>query len=263
MKNENTDKRDVLLCLSVSCDGDIDDMIDSIVKKKDYHFEDIGSIKKTISSSYMTILDADYPEKLSKQYKPPLVLYYKGDIGLLQDTARNVAVLNGKNTCDYATKSLVSIIEETQGIVAVVLPVSDTAQAIVSTCINTGIRVVLVSDKAINSEEYSNSQKALIDTVLCNNGLLLSEIPDNSTNKCKKYYQMRLVSLCSSTTLVGGVSKRDSYIHAIAISLEKGDDVYCIPFEIGSNYINNYLIRDGAFLVQKGEDIIFRTNTGA
>ena len=92
---------------------------------------------------------------------------------------------------------------------------------------------------------------------------MITEIPDNSTNKSKKYYQMRLVSACSSAMLVGGVSKRDSYIHAIAVSLEKGDDVYCIPFEIGSNYINNNLIRDGAFLVQKGEDIIFRTNTGA
>lgn len=69
---------------------------------------------------------------------------------------------------------------------------------------------------------------------------------------------MRLISLCASNVLVGAIAKKDVLIHGVAISLQLGNDVFCIPFNIGSNYINNELIRDGAFLVQESTDVLLR-----
>ena len=265
MHNERQEAHDVLLCVSVMCDGDIDVMYDMIINKKGFTGLEPESTKKAISSNYRTLLDQEYPKKFCNYHRPPLVLYYKGDFSLIQDSANGIAVLNGKNTCDYATKSLVAIIKEIQAPVVVVLPVSDTsvtiAESVIKSGNKSGNKVVLVSDKALDSNDYTDNQKALLHFVLDNGGLVLTEVPDGSTSKTKKYYQMRLVSLCSSLTIVGGVTKRDPCIHSIATSMELGHDVYCIPFEIGSNYINNELISDGAILIQSGNDVSIHPNT--
>ena len=44
-----------------------------------------------VNSSYITILDEEYPESLRDAYKPPFVLFYYGDISLLSDKNNKVA----------------------------------------------------------------------------------------------------------------------------------------------------------------------------
>ena len=258
MENKKNESSEILLGLSYLFNGDVEEIINLIVKKEDRPPLDIVKIKSSLKSEYITILDEGYPKRFNQYFRPPLVMYYRGNFSLLNEHDKNVSLLNSKTASNYATESLVNIIKGLSGVVAVVLPVADASLVLANTAIDTGIKVILVSDRALDSKEYSDTQDELIKLVIDNDGLLVSEIPDGSTTKNKKHYLLRLMSLAALTTLVGAIAKRDAMIHGVAISLQLGNDVYCIPFNIGSNYINNELIKDGAFLVQEGRDVLLR-----
>lgn len=260
MENKKNEGSDVLLGLSHVLEGDIEAIIDIVVKKKERPQFDIKTIKESLCSNYITILDEEFPKRFNNYYRPPLVMYYRGDISLIHNANKNISLLNSKATCNYATESLLNIVTglDTATVTAVVVPVTDGGMQLASHVMSSGFKVIAVSDKALDSDSYSEYQSEVLQAVLQGGGLVLSEIPDHSNNKSKKHYLMRLISLCASNVLVGAIAKKDVLIHGVAISLQLGNDVFCIPFNIGSNYINNELIRDGAFLVQESTDVLLR-----
>lgn len=260
MENQKKEGSDVLLGLSHVFEGDVEAIIDIVVKKREKPPFNIVSIKESLHSNYITILDEGFPKRFTNYFRPPMVMYYKGDISLLQDADKNISLLNSKTTCNYATESLLNIVTglDTTTVIAVVVPVTDGGMQLASRVMSSGFKIIAVSDKALDSNNYSEYQSEVLQAVLQGGGLVLSEIPDHSNNKSKKHYLMRLISLCASNVLVGAIAKKDVLIHGVAISLQLGNDVFCIPFNIGSNYINNELIRDGAFLVQESTDVLLR-----
>ena len=257
MENQKNEESEVLLGLSHVFEGDVELIIDTIVNKKERPVFDIASIKKSLKSDYVTILDKEFPKRFNNYYRPPIVMYYKGDVSLLQEANKNISLLNSKTTCNYATKSVLDIITTLDKRVyqAVVVPITDGGLQLASHAMSSGFKVIAVSDKALDANTYTDTQNKVLQDVLQGGGLVLSEIPDHSNAKNKQHYLMRLISLCASNALVGAISKRDVLIHAVAISLQLGNDIYVIPFNIGSNYINNSLIKDGAFLVEDANDL--------
>ena len=92
MNNEKSNLRNVLLRISVACDGDFDLMSENIVKKNDCSQEEVCIKANDVKSSYATILDINYPKELCSYFKPPILFYYKGDYSLLQTLSKNRAV---------------------------------------------------------------------------------------------------------------------------------------------------------------------------
>ena len=99
-------------------------MYEAIVKKEFVSNIDTEKVERECVSNYVTIVDEDYPKRLNHVFRPPFVFYYKGDLSLLKEGNRNVVVLNGKNASNYATKSILSIIDGMQEVDAIVIPVS-------------------------------------------------------------------------------------------------------------------------------------------
>ena len=65
---------------------------------------------KNIESTcqYITICDADYPDRLRELVKPPYVLFYKGNIEILNDAA--VSIVGSRDAIDYAIEKTKSCI---------------------------------------------------------------------------------------------------------------------------------------------------------
>ena len=130
----------------------------------------------------ITILDEDYPKRFNNYYRPPLVIYYRGDLSLLHSTGNNISLLNSKSTCNYATEALLQIITgiATGGVTAVVVPVTDGGMLLASHAIKCGLKVIAVSDRALDSDDYSSIQKAALQDILHSNGI------------CRRYIFVRL-----------------------------------------------------------------------
>lgn len=86
--------RRILLYFSLKYHGDYQLILQAIRQKEKVVKEKLQTIEEKIQSKYVTIIDKDYPEMLKHINNPPWVLYYYGDLSLL----------NKKNTCDYWCK---------------------------------------------------------------------------------------------------------------------------------------------------------------
>ena len=88
--------RDIIAYLSDHYRGDWRKIFDHIVEKRSVpneadHFADRYPCK------IVTIMDDDYPKILQHCPKPPLALYYKGNLSLLNDESRCVAIIGSSS----------------------------------------------------------------------------------------------------------------------------------------------------------------------
>lgn len=255
MEQDNTSE--VLLALSCHHDGDLDKIYQSITTREVIKYSELDKRK---IEKYFSILDDAYPKYLLEGYKPPITIFYDGDISLIRERDDTLVVLNGNNTSLYATKSLVDIIKGSKTINKVVVLTNTFDLQNLQQIIDSGKKIIMVLPKAIDSKDYKEKYRDIVTLVINNGGLLLTETPYGSLESTKRMYLMRLLALLTSKVLVGGVTKHDSLIQAIAVSMHLDGDIYCIPFPIGSNYINNSLIKEGAFLIEGPDDFYIRNN---
>ena len=98
------DGRKILLYLSLKYDGDWDKVFNAIIDKENVPLEELSKVENRIKSNYLTIIDDNYPEYLKKTYKPPIVLYYYGDISLLDNKLSSIAVVGSRMCTAYGAK---------------------------------------------------------------------------------------------------------------------------------------------------------------
>ena len=74
--------------------------------------EDINKLVSTVNSKYITILDDEYPEFLKYIYRPPFVIYYKGDISLLDNQLKSISVVGSRKCSEYGAKACQTLVKE-------------------------------------------------------------------------------------------------------------------------------------------------------
>ena len=75
--------KEILLYFSIKYFGNWEKIYKAIENKEDVDFEKIKSYEEEYEGKYFTILDKEYPTKLKMVDKPPFVLFFKGDLSLL------------------------------------------------------------------------------------------------------------------------------------------------------------------------------------
>ena len=100
--------RDIIAYLSDHYRGNWRKIYDHIVEQRPVpneadHFADHYPCK------IVTIMDDDYPKILQHCPKPPLALYYKGNLSLLDDESRCVAIIGSRAASDYGKKMAKSL----------------------------------------------------------------------------------------------------------------------------------------------------------
>ena len=84
------DSRKILIYLAVKYDGDPFKIINAIRLREDENvpYEEMQKVCDGVKSKVITYLDKDFPNRLKSMFRPPLVLFYYGDITLLDDEKR-------------------------------------------------------------------------------------------------------------------------------------------------------------------------------
>lgn len=208
--------------------------------------------------SLLFIRDTNYPEELKNIAKPPIFLYYCGDIGLLQK--RKIAVVGTRRATSYGRIACEKIVREL--VENEVVTVSGLAAGIDSIChkktLDYGGKTIAVIGSGLDVVYPRENEK--LWKVIGERGLILSEYP-LGTEPFAYNFPMRnriIVGISQGVVVVESKSKGGSLITA-ELALEEGREVFAIPGDIfspASEGCNSLIKNSSAKLITSVEDIL-------
>ncbi len=253
--------REILVYLAIKHNGDWDKIYYDIQQKTPIESEEIvKNVLQNIKSNYITIIDKEYPKCLKINFKPPFVLFYYGDISLLNNSDNKVSIIGTRNCSSYGVNMTEKITSE----VAKEYPiVSGLARGIDSiahkSAIFSGGKTIAVLGSGIDYC-YPKENKVLYDEIK-NNHLLISEYPSMTEPRKENFpFRNRIIAALAKTIVVVEASYKSGTSTTVCWALEFGKQVCCVPHLAGENSLCNKLINEGALLVESGKDVLKEVN---
>ena len=233
--------KDILVFLSIKYQGDWNSIYQAIKNKELVDETQVQESISKIENKIVTIIDEEYPESLKKIYKPPFVVYYKGDLKLLNKN--NVGIIGTGNFSHETAKKLNTLLRETKlkypGITYATINNSGYEEFINNTYINES---VLVLDREVRSYDKSK--------------LIISEYPEGSQgNNEHRPWAMRILAGVTNAMLIPEVKrKEDALIGAgYALYLNKSIGVFSQPKD--KDDATHQLEEDGAKIILSALDV--------
>ncbi|PID71970.1 MAG: DNA-protecting protein DprA [Desulfobulbus propionicus] len=207
--------------------------------------------------SFLSISSAYYPKLLKNIPEPPVVLYCKGDLALLDKPG--VAVVGSRSATDYGKRVSTMLAQELscQGLSIIsggaygidAAAHEGALQGEGTTCAVLGCGIDVVYPK-VHQQLFQAIEQ---------DGLLLSEYPLGAKPEPFRFpARNRIISgLATGVVVVEATLKSGSLITA-RLALDQGREVFAVPGRIDSIKSSgcHRLIQQGAHLVNNAEDII-------
>jgi DNA processing protein len=205
----------------------------------------------------LTINDESYPQLLKEIYDPPVVLFCKG-ILLPQDNF-GLAVVGSRQLSDYGKRVTEKFAFELASCGITI--VSGLARGIDSvahiSALSAQGRTIAVLGSGI-LKIYPPENKKLSEQII-QRGAILSEFYPETPPKRENFPKRnRIISGMTIGTLVTEATTNSGALITAKLALEQGREVFAVPGNITSKNSEgtNFLIKNGAKLVQKIEDIL-------
>ncbi len=248
--------REHLIALAVKHQGDWNEIYKALVDKEDLSDEEIESYLKHINSKVLTMLDDDYPDYLKRIiYRPPIVLFYYGDISLIQDPKKNIAVVGSRDASSIGIKNTTNIVSE---LAKEYVIVSGMARGIDSIA---HLSAIEAKGKTIavlgNGVEYAYpSDNEELYKIIKENHLVISEYP-LFVSPDREHFPLRnrIIAAISCATFVPEAKINSGTQTTVNCAVDLGQEVFCIPSNEIETSLTNVLIQEGASLVREANDI--------
>ncbi len=202
---------------------------------------------------FVTIVDTEYPEQLHTLEFPPWILFYEGDLSLLDKKA--VGVVGSRKASPYgirACKHIVSLLKEHYVIVSGVAKGID-CFAHREAFSNHTIGVIGCGLDVI----YPRENKDIYDQ-LKERHLMISEYPKGVKPFAHHFpWRNRLIAALSSSIIVVEANIKSGTMLTVNEALILNKPIYCVPhtyFDIQGKGCN-LLISQGAYLLVDDDDI--------
>ena len=199
--------------------------------------------------------DEVYPEILKEIHRPPLVLFYRGE---LRSDGLHIAMVGSRKATPYGKNIAESLAGELAGAGATV--VSGAAYGIDTAshkgAISKGRTIAVLGCGA--DIAYPASNRRLLEEI-AESGAVISEYPPG-TRPIAAFFpaRNRIISGLSRGTVVVEAAERSGSLITAEMALSEGRDVFAVPGSIFSDQSRgtNRLIQQGAKLVQSAWDIL-------
>ena len=248
------DGRMLLIYLAVKYDGDYDKIYMANVLKEYPPYEEVVKVNMSLKCKTITLLDYDYPQKLKQIYRPPMVLFYYGDITLLDKPT--LAAVGAREYNEYGKYCAEKIISEVIGGRVLISGLAKGIDTIAHECaIKNGGRTIAVLGSGIDNC-YPTENQELYEEIKRNH-LVISEYPGMATPD-SNHFPMRNRII---TALADGIyiPQINSYMSGTMISFSQAvalnKPVFVAPDRLTSKTINNRLLDEGAIFTIDGETI--------
>lgn len=211
-----------------------------------------------IGGEALTLTDERYPTLLRETYDPPIVIYWLGDFAtaLAQPT---IAIVGSRHCSTYGRNVAEKLSRELaeRGVTIV----SGLARGIDSAAHRGAVEArgltVAVMGTGLDGV-YPKENKKLAAKIV-EQGALVSEFPLATPPVSQNFpFRNRVISGLSFGVMVVEGAERSGSLITARLAYEQGRDVFAVPGNITSakSFGPNYLIKDGAKLVQTWRDVV-------
>lgn len=234
--------------------GGVYNKVNSLFHDESYRGGILKSLEKK-GIKCVTIYSDGYPETLKNISAPPVVLYCKGDVSLLETDC--FSIVGSRRTSQKSLADCKKMAGEISSRFTVVSGFADGADsAALEGALAAGGKVISVFANGLDYI-YPAINRPLADKVeKC--GLIITEYPPEVGPK--PYYfpvRNRIIAGLSKGTLVVSADKTSGALITADYAADYGRDVFAFPYSIGafSGAGCNALIKKGAFLAENILDI--------
>ena len=205
----------------------------------------------------ITIYSNDYPALLKETEVPPLVLYTKGDISLLNTDcfgmvgSRKSSSLALKIADDFASKI------STAGLTLITGIAEGVDKTVLEAVLNENGKVISVIAGGFGNL-YPKQHVNLFNEIV-KRGLVISEHPFSVPPKPYMFpVRNRIIAGLSKGVLIVSAGRRSGAIYTAEYAEEYSRDVFAVPYSIGTacGEGTNDLIKRGAILCDNASDIL-------
>lgn len=233
---------------------------ENIVKYKSHSYLD--NIKENLLKNnigYVCFDDDEFPKNLKNIYNSPNILFYKGNINIV-NKGINFSVVGARKATNYGINCSKYISKElSKNKINIVsgLAIGIDSYAHIGSIEGGGKTIAVLGSSVDNILPRKNIE--LSNKILENDGLILSEYNINSNVYKSNYVERnRIISGMSDGVLVIEAAKKSGALITVEFALEQGRDVFAVPGNINSPMSEgcNKIIKEGAKLVEKIEDIL-------
>ena len=203
-----------------------------------------------------SILDDIYPWDLSEIYNPPALLFYQGNIDLLE--LPKVAVVGSRDSSKLGNQSVQKIIKELNNELIIVSGLArgiDTAAHMAA--LQNGGRTIAVIGTGLDVF-YPKANKKL-QSYIGKNHLVLSEYgPGEQPLKFHFPERNRIIAGLCRGVIVAEAKMRSGSLITCERAMEEGRDAFAIPGSIldGKSDGSHHLIQEGAKCIMSGSDVL-------
>lgn len=213
---------------------------------------------EALGMNVMTLRDENYPPLLREIYDPPIVLYIRGD---LEQAGRLpcIAVVGSRRASTYGVNAAQSLARDIAGSGLTII--SGLARGIDAAAhrgaLEAGGYTVAVVGTGLDIT-YPKEHRKLQDEI-AERGAVISEFPLGTPPLPQNFpYRNRILSGLSLGVLIVEAAEHSGSLITARMAYEQGREVFAVPGNITSqnSFGPNYLIKDGAKLVQQWRDVI-------
>ena len=203
-----------------------------------------------------SILDEIYPWDLSEIYNSPALLFYQGNIDLLE--LPKVAVVGSRDSSKLGNQSVQKIIKELNNELIIVSGLArgiDTAAHMAA--LQNGGRTIAVIGTGLDVF-YPKANKKL-QSYIGKNHLVLSEYgPGEQPLKFHFPERNQIIAGLCRGVIVAEAKMRSGSLITCERAMEEGRDVFAIPGSIldGKSDGCHHLIQEGAKCIMSGSDVL-------
>ena len=221
---------EIILYFALKYAGDFDKIYQALERKEKIDDDLKGHLFKELKSKYTTIISDDYPAALKEINCPPFVLFYYGDLNLVN--TKCIGVIGMRQPSDLGIDAMAH-----------------------QSAMNVLGKTIAVLGSGIDNC-YPLKNKTIYEIMKVNQ-LVISEYPGNLVPKKINFPRRnRIISGLSESILVTEANERSGTMITVGHALEQGKDIYCIPSRINDSSGCNRLIQQGAKLVMDISDIV-------
>lgn len=237
--------------------GDITKMIDDVRQRRYHDCEDVAECYRQLNSQFITIMERAYPSSLRYGYCPPLLLYYYGNISLLNNFKKTYAFVGSRNPSEYGVAMAKKLAGDCakKGLILVSGMASGIDGAAMEAALDAGGKVIAVLGTGID-RPFPNINKDLYIRIK-ENGLVISEYPGDTPPERENFPKRnRIIAALGAATIVGESAMKSGTMITVKYATELGRDIGAVPHPGFVENGCNALIRDGAQMVETADDIV-------
>jgi DNA processing protein len=237
-------KREAILWYSIQYDGDWTKIGNAIKANETYSIIDYPY-------SYITILDKEYPESFKHLRYPPWILFYQGNLALLNK--KGIGVVGARLCSNQALENTERIVSRLKYKYVIISGLAKGIDAMAHKCAFETIGILGCGIDRIYPKE--NEQLFLS---MRKKGLILSEYPMHVKPYASHFpWRNRLIAALSQSLVVIESTYKSGTMLTVNECLELSKPIYCVPTAFSDKkYLGcNYLIRNGANILVDDFDV--------